>query len=351
MKTQTFVILTLMAVAASNFSLMAVNAQSLRLTRPSDHMQQGGVDYQENQQSEKPQPQALSSQYQAGAMDNASLRAGVVNRGLNGGVLDNTNVTVPLSASNNFSKPLEKLQNFLRGSTRQLTSSELPKLSGHDIVLLIDKSSSMGEVDCPSMENRMFLTSRWNWCREQTIDLAQQTVSVLPQGISVLLFSWNTKIFPHVDLREIPRIFAENHPEGMTNEGNAVAAVLDDYFQRRAAAHDRVAPLLVAIITDGRPTSEAAVRNPIIEATHKLRSPDEVKFIFLLIGRDQKGLEFIQEMDRGLVFQGARFDIVTSKTFPDLVRTGLASALVDSLSESSRPSLLDVLGSGKHHKH
>ncbi len=347
MKNRIVALLSISVAISALISPSGVNAEGLRLSRPSNHMQTGGVDYQD----ELAQPSAPSApatgQMQTATMDNTTLQSGTNQTGLRGGATDGGNLNNPLSASADLGNPRPRI---ITGGTRKLTSNELSNLSHHDVILLIDKSSSMAETDCPSMLYRNFMVSRWNWCREQTMDLAQQTANIFPQGISVLLFSMTTRIFPHVDVRAIPQIFADNHPETFTNEAPAISAALDDYFQRRAAARGKVAPLLVAIITDGRPTSETAVRRVIVEATHNMRSPDEIKITFLLIGQDQKGLEFIQEMDRGLVGEGAKFDIVTSRTFPELVRTGLVSALADCLSEPPASPLLDALNNlgGKH---
>ena len=347
MRTRIQISLAALTMTACLVSTVQVNAQS-RLSRPSDHMQTGGVDYSDDSTVPTPPP----GQMQAATMDNATLRAGTGQSMLRSGALNN-NLNAPLSASADTSNPLQKLHNFLVGGSRQLSGTELANLGRHDIVLLIDKSSSMSEVDCLSMDRRWGMISRWDWCREQTTDLAQQAGSVLKRGISVVLFSGSTMIFPHVDVTQIPRIFVDNHPAGQTNEDKALGAILDDYFQRRASNHGKIAPLLVAIITDGRPTNEEKVRRKIIEATQNLQSPDEVKLTFLLIGQDPKGMQFIQEMDRGLVAQGAKFDIVSSRPFYQLVKTGLAAAMADSLSDpQDRPgNIMDALNFGKHKKY
>ncbi len=340
--------LVALTITACLVPALQVKAQS-RLSRPSDHMQTGGVDYSEDVAVPTPPP----GQLQTASMDNNMLRAGADQGILRAGALNN-NLNAPLSAAADTSNPLHKLKNFLVGGSRQLNGTELANLGRHDIVLLIDKSSSMGEVDCLSMDRRWGMISRWDWCREQTTDLAQQAASVLKRGISVVLFSWSTMIFPHVDLTQISRIFVDNHPDGVTNEGDALGAILDDYFQRRDSSRGKVAPLLVAIITDGRPTKESSVRAKIIEATKKMVSPDEIKLTFLLIGQDPKGLQFIQEMDKDLVPQGAKFDIVSSRPFYQLVKTGLAAAMADSLTDPQdgppgMPGLMDALSnSGKH---
>ena len=337
-------------------AVQQVNAQSSRLSRPSDHMQTGGVDYTDNMAV--PTPDTMPPlRMQTATMDNATLqanagqnllRSGAQNSALNA----NAGMNPPLSASADTSNPFKKLHNFLVGGSRQLSGAELANLGRHDIVLLIDKSWSMREQDCLSMDRRWGVISRWDWCREQTTDLAQQAGSVLKRGISVVLFSWSTMVFPHVDVNQIPRIFQDNHPDGKTREASALATILDDYFQRRSTSRGKVAPLLVAIITDGRPDSESDVRKRIIEATHNMQSPDEIRLTFLLVGQDPRGMQFIQEMDNGLVAQGAKFDIVSSRPFHQLVKTGLAAAMCESLSEpQARPNMLDGLDFGKHKNH
>lgn len=344
MNIRTSVTLSIVAVAACLVQTVAVGAQSTRLSRPSNHMQQGGVDYSDDVTP----PPALNNRLQQGTMDNTMLQSGANQGGLRGGAMDNGRLNNPMSAGADMSAPIQRL---LNGGTRQLSGSDLANLSHHDIVLLIDRSSSMAEMDCPSIEHRDWAISRWNWCREQTSDLAQQTAAALPQGISVLLFSWGTRIFPHVDMKAISQIFTENHPDGITNEAAALGAVFDDYFTRRSAQKGKVAPLLVAVITDGRPTSETAVAQRIIEATRNMKSPDEIKVTFLLIGQDNKGMQFIQDMDQGLVSEGAKFDIVSCKPFPELVQTGLASSLADCISQAPGPAIVDAFGTGKHKKH
>lgn len=334
---------------SSSLSLSAM-AEGFRLSRPSNHMQSGGVDYQEEL---TPQNSPPMSSMQSGTMDSNSLQNGVTQTNLRGGATDGGGLRPPLSASTDLGNVPQKIFNI---GTRQLNSAELSALGKHDVVLLIDKSSSMGEDnDCPSMDHPGYMINRWNWCFEQTMDLSRQTSAVLPQGISVLLFSTTTRVFPHVDIREIPRIFADNHPDGFTNEATALQIAIDDYFQRKHAAHGKVAPLLIAVITDGRPTGEDNVRKCIIAATHRMTSPDEIKINFLLIGQDTKGLRFIQAMDHGLVADGAKYDIVSSKPFPTVMRTGLAKALVDGINEEQSP-LLNALNAfnannNKHKKH
>ena len=215
----------------------------------------------------------------------------------------------------------------------RLNKAELTALGGRDIVVVIDRSTSMRTMDCPSLEYPGFAVSRWEWCREQTLDLAKQTSTVLPEGVSVVLFSTFARAFPHVDMRQIPMIFTTNVPGGMTNEAYALKMVLDDYFGRREASHGKVRPLLVAVITDGLPTNMYAVIEVLMEAAHEMKRPDEIKFTFLQVGQDPEGVSFIRNLDRNLMKERAKYDIVYSETFDELLKTGLAKALVDSITE------------------
>lgn len=215
----------------------------------------------------------------------------------------------------------------------KLSAQEVANLGQHDVVIIVDKSTSMRNIDCPSIEYPGVMVSRWQWCREQTSNLAEQTSGALPEGITIVLFSTFMRTFPHVNAAQIADIFTRNNPGGFTNEGMAVQNVIGDYFERRSAQHGKVRPLLIALITDGVPTNQVQMREVLIDATHHMKRPDEIRLTFLQVGQDPEGLAFIKEMDDNLVAEHAKYDMVSSRLFPELVKTGLAKALVDCLSE------------------
>lgn len=218
---------------------------------------------------------------------------------------------------------------ILQGNVdRPVTQLELNFLGKHDIVLIIDKSASMRTPDCPGG------LSRWDWCGQQTLALARQTNGFLPKGITIELFSTGTKIFTNVDMNQVPDIFRAFSPGGITREATAVRKVLADYFIRRESSSGNVRPLIIAVITDGLPTNPEDLKDEIIRATHELRNPAEVRMTFLQVGCDPEGQNFVQTLDRFLVNEGAGYDIVASKTFPQLMRSGLTRALIDCISEN-----------------
>lgn len=190
----------------------------------------------------------------------------------------------------------------------------------------------MGVPDCPSLEHPGYAVSRWEWCREQTTNLAAQTSGALPDGLAVVIFSTFAKPYSNVEISQIPMIFSINRPGGMTNESNALHMVLADYFNRRKASHGKVRPMLIAVVTDGLPTNASGLKQELLDATKEMKRPDEIKVTFLQIGGDPQGIGFTAALEQTLMQEKAKFDIVTGQTFPQLLQTGLAKALVYSLS-------------------
>lgn len=232
-----------------------------------------------------------------------------------------------------------------RGMPRTTTTLSLPELrllTSRDIVLVIDKSGSMETRDCPTNSSmpwqlRLPLSiisgggvnraTRWEWCAQQSMDLAQQTAQLSPGGLTIVLFADYARVFERVNPRSIPLIFSNNTPGGGTNMASAVKGQLSDYMRRKS--HGRTKPLVMAVISDGAASNPGAVRDAIEAAANRIDNPREIAITFLQVGNDRKGSGDIQRMDHQL--SNARFDIVHSRSFSELQHTGLARALVDAV--------------------
>jgi hypothetical protein len=224
---------------------------------------------------------------------------------------------------------------------------QLRRLSAHDIVLVIDKSSSMATPDCPAKRmggpkllafSSLLLgmgdvaATRWNWCLDQTARMAEQTASALTDGFTVILFDSHFGIFPHVTANGLARIFSQNGPSGRTYLERPLVSTFDDYFRRKGISNGNVKPLLIGVITDGCPTNPHAVREAVVRATRSMRDPNEITIVFFLIGRnDEHGERFVSDLSRNLVAQGAEYQVVKSVPFRELERSGLARSLADNL--------------------
>lgn len=236
---------------------------------------------------------------------------------------------------------------FSAGSfVKQLAPRELNVLSSRDVILLIDKSGSMSEKDCPPPRDGLrFLyriaggadpVSRWDWCENELINMSRLTSSAMRQGMRVVLFSTDQTAYERVRMDQIPEIFRRNYPQGSTNAAPALKRQLDWYFSNRVTQRDRSRPVVIAVITDGLPNNTRALKKAILDATASMQRPDEIAITFLQIGADRQGVRLVHELDDDLVRQGAVFDIVDSKDFGELLNIGLARALIAAIGETNR---------------
>jgi hypothetical protein len=205
-----------------------------------------------------------------------------------------------------------------------MRSQRMSLLAQRDIIVVIDKSGSMATTDCPRG------LSRWQWCCEQTRQLAE-SASSLGKEITVITFSDDYKVYKDTTPDTINRIFEEEIPHGGTEMQLPMEALLSDYFQRRSVGSVR--PMSVAVITDGEPSEFFELRDEIISATQRLHSSSEISISFLKVGSSIAGNQVLDYLDHDLKSLGAQFDIVSHKSFEDLKREGLLVAMTDELAE------------------
>jgi Mg-chelatase subunit ChlD len=200
------------------------------------------------------------------------------------------------------------------------------KLRKYDIELIIDCSGSFKDVDGTDG------LTKFEWCHRQVRDLAQR-MSAYSKTMTITTFNQNFQVMPHCDPSTVEHIYAETEPNGSTD----LVDPLMDRLQANLQSHDSAHPFLLAIITDGLPNvprDPKVVDNAIAEFTHRLKSGDEVVITFLQIGDTFDGKDFCQNLDDNLVSEGAKYDIVDTKTFDQLKQEGLVNALVDAVLEN-----------------
>ncbi len=214
---------------------------------------------------------------------------------------------------------------------------KLENLKAYDVIVFIDASHSMAIADCSGQ-------SRWQWCKEQTMNLSKVLkAQKVPLGdhLKMVAFSDNFKVYPDVSWDSVSRFFESNKPSGNTDMTRAIKSELGQYFSARKAlsslkssqkSDGTVRPLLIAMITDGLPDRPLALKETIIEATKQMTDSDEIAITFLQVGTDLKAIKYLQELDECLVGHKAAHDIVTTKTFAQINRSGLVGALLHSIS-------------------
>jgi hypothetical protein len=196
------------------------------------------------------------------------------------------------------------------------------QMRNHDVCILIDKSSSMLERDCPGD------LSRWEWCQMQSRGLAQACAQAA-SNLTVALFSSDYTIYEHVQPGIIPAIFKANKPWNGTKLAPPLNAMLTGYFKERSL-NPHARPLIIAVITDGCPKDMNDVEHVIIDAANNTVKDGEISISFLVIGT--QGADKMEYLDSGLVSRGARRDIVNLIQFNNLKRLGTGQALAMALS-------------------
>lgn len=206
------------------------------------------------------------------------------------------------------------------------------RLKDHDVAVIVDKSSSMRTRDCFGVGQ--FPVSRWEWVRRQSSDLSRVLSSVAGAKMSLVLFDSKFEDFDDVAPNAISQIFNMVKPGSGTNPTAPIRAQLERFFKRRAE-NSNSRPLVIACITDGAPTNPDALKELLIETTHKVRGNQDVSVTFFQVGNDPEGIELLPELDRGLIAEGATCDMVSVRYFGELIRTGLARALAETVAPST----------------
>lgn len=170
----------------------------------------------------------------------------------------------------------------------------------YDHILLIDKSGSMSEAST-TLEGR----TRWDEAKEFTESYARFAEKVDDDGLTVITFNSNPKVYDGVKADKVHEIFTTCQPGGSTN----LAAALEAAFKKKFSGSK---PAIIVVMTDGVPDSESAVKTSIINASNKLEKDGDMGIQFIQIGNDKGAHKFLGDLDDNL--KSAKFDIVNSLT-------------------------------------
>lgn len=241
-----------------------------------------------------------------------------------------------------------KLPWMSQADKMSLQSEDVQKIGNYELALVIDKSASMtyrlnqrnvavkpdNVEGFPAVVNPADTITRWDWCKNQAANLANQIKKVLPNGINLSLFSNKYNAYNNVDAMRIEYLFNETEPTGGTHVSQVLTHHLNEYFASRDAGKT-TKPLLLAIITDGCPEDGEQTRLAIINATKKMQRPDEIKIAILQVGNDRRAPRLLGELDNDLVAQNAKYDIVEVHPFSQLKENGLAKTLASVVSNDT----------------
>ena len=250
---------------------------------------------------------------------------------------DRFNLTVKrgakqLTLSLRLGKPRMDNQKLEGGGTKTTLDAGIEKkeqiLAKYDCSLLIDCSGSMILPMAPS-SGLAHRTTRWNWCRDQSLSFFGTSSKYFSDGISIIPFNHRFAVAEHAKLDEIADVFKRVGPSGGTNIANPLKFAIDKHFKgsRKSA---------IMVLTDGL-ADLSDIRSTIIDATRRMRNKDEIVITFLEVDKTTEGYELLEALDNKLTDAGARFDIVNVKEFSELMKSGLKEAIIESLSEANAP--------------
>lgn len=204
----------------------------------------------------------------------------------------------------------------------------LENLKNRDYVLIIDKSGSMEETDTPSGQ------SRWLYAQESTLAIAKKTAEYDPDGITIIPFAGTFKTYENTTPDKVKDIWNENSPMGGTVLEPVLKSVFNNYLARKKAGTTKANGEICLVITDGQPQDEEKVARAIVDFGNKLDNADqEYGISFLQVGKDAHASAFLKRLDDDLTKQGAKYDIVDTKTMEEVEQIGLTEALVAALED------------------
>lgn len=204
----------------------------------------------------------------------------------------------------------------------------IEQLKNRDYVLVIDRSGSMTGVDTHNGK------SRWSNAQESTLALAQKLNEYDPDGITVYAFNDKFKKWPNTTPSTVDGIWREVEPGGGTTLAPVLRDIFNDYLARKAKGQTKANGEIALVVTDGEPSDRDEVAKEIVKFTKSLDNGDgEYGISFIQVGRDAGAASFLKKLDDDLVSQGAKFDIVDTKTMEDMNDMPLVDVLVAALTD------------------
>lgn len=192
-------------------------------------------------------------------------------------------------------------------------------IGNRDYIVIIDKSGSMTERDCPGSK------TRWEYCQESVQALVEKVSTLDPDGVDMFFFNSKFTSFDNVNGQKVKEAFAANSPQGST----MFAPVLEAAFAKHFSKATR--PTTILVVTDGEAGDMADTCKCLIGAANKIEADAELAVSFLQIGKDPRAKIFLEKLDNDLQGAGAKFDIVDAKTMDDLENKPFEEILFDAI--------------------
>ena len=199
-------------------------------------------------------------------------------------------------------------------------------LSNYSLELILDRSLSMRRRDCPGA------MTRWDWCAYQAREIASALSNYSGQGICVSTFGGEWDVEENCTPDQVAKIMNRHNFTFGTRMFEPLSLRINNHLKNRRPTDK---PLLIVVITDGcpyPPPERRLVREEIDRIGRLIRKPHEITVVFMQIGsQDQGGKQYLLKLTNSAKNFGSRNQYVHTRTFDELVKIGLADALVQSI--------------------
>ena len=252
-------------------------------------------------------------------------------------IIDANSRNVPIIDVNSKNKPIVDVNGKKIPIVDVDPKNQAEKLIRYDIELIIDITGSMKYVDGTGSQ------TKFEWCHDQVRSLAQK-LAPYKKTLTITTFNteYNTK--ENCDVAQVEQIYGSVDPVGFTDLVDPLIARCNASLTRQQQTQR---PQLVVIISDGLPNvpkDPKEVNRQLIDFSQRLSKPGQITITFLQIGDTFDGKEFCLDLDENLAHEGAKFDLVNTKTFAELKSAGMINALVDAIKENA-----DLTSPGMRH--
>jgi uncharacterized protein YegL len=198
------------------------------------------------------------------------------------------------------------------------------EVTGHRVILLIDRSGSMDTDDCEGQ-------TRYTYLREKIKAFVPAAAAVAAgNNVTAIFFNHTTKVEHLSTADSVDISLRTNRPAG----GTATHLAIEEAYKQHLI--DPSIPTLVFLVTDGQPDSTDAVNKEIVSVTKRLSKPEDFRIMVLTVGERSPGLsKWLEQLDSELGPLGAKFDIVGQNNLNEVNFQEAAAELIGSTTTNS----------------
>lgn len=210
-----------------------------------------------------------------------------------------------------------------------LSEKELAGLAKFNVVVLLDRSSSMKSPDCASNNAKSNIAngrSRWDWTANELENLSKQSSKIMPAGFDVITWNTRSELFRNCNSEQIGEIYKKHPPMGGTELGCALAEAFQLKFPTQK-------PMLLAIVTDGG-LSDLSGSESAIEQKVGGEKAGQTEVVFLKVGgNNASGEAMLDRIEADFKRRLPTDHVVHTVSFSKFAEQGLGRSLANAANE------------------